>query len=124
MLYFHDIISYNLTKELIMILLYLLGLILVLAIFYVVATQVGIPIINGTEIFPALRADKLADEVSVMRNKVQLLREKNSNMSELSGLLEKQANFQKHIEELQAKIKAAEAVLEVKPEVNQTTHKE
>jgi cyclopropane fatty-acyl-phospholipid synthase-like methyltransferase len=102
-----------------MILLYLLGLILTLAIFYMIATQISIPIINGTKIFPGLRANKLADEVSVMRTKVQLLKEKNSNMNELSSLMEKQANFQKHIEELQAKIEVAE-----KAEIQSTTNKE
>ena len=102
-----------------MILLYLLGLILALAVFYVIGTQIIVPIINGTKIFPSLRADKLADEVSDMRTKVQLLKEKNSNMDELFGLLEKQAKFQKHIEALQAKIEAAEKV-----ETQSTTIKE
>jgi hypothetical protein len=106
-----------------MILLYLLGLILVLAIFYVVATQVGIPIINGTKIFPMFRKNVLADEVVVVLDKVRLMREKSLNMEQLADLLEKQVQFQKHIEELQAKIKATE-VPEVKTEVNQTTNKE
>lgn len=103
-----------------MILLYLLGIIVAALICYVGITQIGIPIVNGTKIFPGLRADKLAAEVSALRTKVMLLKEKNSNLNELSSLTEKQAVFQKHIEELQAKLKAdAEKV-----ETQSTTNKE
>ncbi len=97
-----------------MVLLKLLEVALIILIFYVVVTQLLLPLYTGTKLFPAFRTSAIQADVQLVKEEVEDLKDHVEGLTELQSLA-------KAKKELEAKIQAIKAT-EAQPEAatNQT----
>lgn len=80
-----------------MLLLGVLGFGLLCITIVLVVTQIAIPVIGDTPLFPAFRANKLRDQVEDTAAEVDQMKEQNKNLHELASLKAQKAALEKVI---------------------------
>jgi hypothetical protein len=94
-------------------LLELMIALLVIAILYLLFTQVIAPSAFGRRLFPAFRRDPLTQKVEATRDLVGALKEQNENLTELEVLLKQRADLEKKIAKLDPEVKQESSNTEV-----------
>ena len=89
-------------------LLALLSFIAAAAALYIVITQIMMPALYGTRLFPAFRKDPLEDEVIKAKFEVDTLEDRVENLEDLVDLTKTKSRLERELEEASAELKAVD----------------
>lgn len=90
-------------------LLALLSFIAVAAALYILVTQIMMPALYGTRLFPAFRKDPLEDEVIQAKFEVDTLEDRVDNLEDLVDLTKTKSRLKRELDQASAELKAADA---------------